>query len=100
MRLSCLALPALCAAMLLPLQAQADADPADIDALFDAMSLAEMLEIMQAEGLDYGDKIAEDLFPDRPTEDWSQTVAQIIATQRDVAKNLVHIFRWFRIAIL
>jgi len=41
------------------------------------MNMPEMIEIMRAEGLDYGEQIANDLFPDRISATWPDTVADI-----------------------
>ena len=57
---------ALITALVAPAAVWAQADPAKVDTLFETMALPDMLEIMQAEGIDYGDQIATDLFPGRP----------------------------------
>ena len=62
---------------LTPVMASANAAPADVAALFEAMNMPEMIEIMRAEGLDYGEQIANDLFPDRISATWPDTVADI-----------------------
>lgn len=63
-----------------PLWAQSSAEP-KIDALFEALALPEMVEIMRAEGLDYGDTLAIDMLPGGPSPDWSAAVSQIYDTQ-------------------
>jgi hypothetical protein len=60
-----------------PVLAHANAAKEDVTALFEVMDLPAMIEIMREEGLEYGDQIAQDLFPDRVTSDWPDTVAQI-----------------------
>ncbi|MBB5723825.1 hypothetical protein FHS72_003470 [Loktanella ponticola] len=62
---------------LTPVLAHANAAKEDIAALFAAMDLPEMVTIMREEGLDYGEQIAEDLFPDRVGSDWPDTVSRI-----------------------
>ena len=66
----------------LPGVARAEVDQATVDAIFTAMSLSEMIEIMQTEGIDYGAQIADDLFPGRPTDAWEAAVNEIYALDR------------------
>ncbi|UWQ98063.1 DUF2059 domain-containing protein [Rhodobacteraceae bacterium S2214] len=49
----------------------------DVANLFAAMDLDAIVSIMREEGLEYGEQIAEDLFPDRTSSDWPETVSQI-----------------------
>jgi len=77
-----LAAAALIASTLIPSHLVAQADPVQIDRLMSAMGLPDMLDIMQAEGLEYGAQIATDLFPGRPSAEWSDTVEQIYATDQ------------------
>lgn len=68
---------------------QAAPSDADVDALYEALALGEMLTIMRDEGLTYGASIGEDLLPGPVTPEWEQAVAQIynldamISTVRD-----------------
>lgn len=73
---------ALALVLTLPAMARAEVDAATVDEVFAVMSLGEMLEIMQTEGIDYGAQIADDLFPDRPTAAWDATVNDIYAIDR------------------
>jgi hypothetical protein len=54
-----------------------DEQTAKVDALFEALALPQMLEIMREEGLEYGDTIAADMFPDGVTPRWRDAVSQI-----------------------
>ncbi len=63
----------------LPLWAQ---DAAEIDALYDALLLDEMVEIMRDEGLAYGAEIAADMFPGRPGTEWTRQVEAIYDAER------------------
>lgn len=62
-----------------PLFAQA-ADPAKTDALFDAIGLPQMIEIMRDEGLVYGETIAQDMLPGGPSAQWNAAVSAIYDT--------------------
>lgn len=62
--------------------AQADPRAAQVDALFAALGLPEMIDIMRQEGLAYGDEIARDLLPGRPTGDWAAALAAIYDADR------------------
>lgn len=57
-------------------QAQA-ADAEQSAALFDALGLPEMIEIMREEGLAYGEEIATDLLSTSANAKWTQTVSDI-----------------------
>ena len=70
---------ALGALISLPAVAQ---DQPDARALFDAMALPEMIEIMHEEGIEYGAQIGEDLFPGRGNSEWNALVQQIYDTDR------------------
>lgn len=65
-----------------PAQAQSSAaasetTTAEVDALYEALGLPEMIGIMRDEGLEYGATIAEDLFGGRGGAEWEATVARI-----------------------
>lgn len=60
-----------------PFMVSANAASEDVTALFEAMNMPEMIAIMREEGLEYGAQIAEDLFPDRISATWPDTVAGI-----------------------
>ncbi|MEL6682273.1 MAG: hypothetical protein AAFQ09_06480 [Pseudomonadota bacterium] len=70
------AFAALVAFVAIPAAAQ-DQEIAKVDALFDALGLPEMLEIMREEGLDYGATIATDMFPGNSATRWNDAVSQI-----------------------
>ncbi|WP_411643482.1 hypothetical protein [Loktanella agnita] len=53
-----------------------------LDALFTALALPEMLQIMREEGLVYGDAMAEDLFGGQPPRRWSAVVSDIYDVDR------------------
>lgn len=54
-----------------------DDDAVKIDALYEALALPQMLEIMREEGLDYGQTIATDMFPGSGLGRWNDAVSQI-----------------------
>ncbi|MDX8353553.1 DUF2059 domain-containing protein [Cognatiyoonia sp. IB215182] len=54
-----------------------DDEAAKIDALYEALALPQMLEIMREEGLDYGETIATDMFPGSGIARWNDAVSQI-----------------------
>lgn len=54
----------------------------DIGRLFSALGLPEMLGIMRQEGLDYGQELGQEMFPDQSGEQWSNLVAQIYEQER------------------
>lgn len=70
--------PLIAAAMIcltaLPVRAEVRAET---QALYDALNLGEMLNIMHEEGLGYGADIAEDLFGNRSNPSWDEQVAAI-----------------------
>ncbi|MFG5382050.1 DUF2059 domain-containing protein [Yoonia sp. R2-816] len=47
------------------------------DALFEALGLPQMLEVMRAEGLEYGDTIAQDMLPGGQSARWDALVSDI-----------------------
>lgn len=49
----------------------------EANALYDALGLPEIVEIMREEGLDYGATIESDLFPERGGDGWRDTVSRI-----------------------
>lgn len=53
-----------------------------IEALFNALSLPDMIDIMREEGLAYGADIAADLLAGRPTGDWDAALAAIYDPDR------------------
>lgn len=55
---------------------------AQVEALFNALGLSEMIDIMREEGLAYGAEIAADLLPGRPTGDWDAALATIYDADR------------------
>ena len=50
---------------------------ADIDRLYDAVGLPQVLEIMRLEGIAYGGDLAQDLFDGRGSGRWERMVAEI-----------------------
>ncbi len=52
-------------------------DDAALDALMTSMGLPDMVELMQQEGLTYGDDLEAELFPDRGGPSWDAVVAAI-----------------------
>ena len=53
------------------------ATEAEAETLYRAIGLPQIIGIMREEGLDYGDTIADDLFPDRGGAGWSAMVSRI-----------------------
>ncbi len=51
-------------------------------ALFDALGLPEMIQIMRDEGLAYGEEIATDLLSDQTNANWDKTVSDIYNVDR------------------
>lgn len=62
------------------------ANPDTSAALFDALGLPEMLEIMRQEGIGYGEEIGTDLFADRTNAQWTDIVSQIYDVDRMTAE--------------
>ncbi|MEY1555918.1 hypothetical protein AB3Y40_09815 [Yoonia sp. R2331] len=52
-------------------------EPAKVEALFDALGLPEMMQIMREEGVNYGAEIGEDLFDGRASVEWTNIVSGI-----------------------
>lgn len=50
---------------------------ADSDALFDALQLPEIIDVMRLEGLTYGTQVGEELIGDRLTPAWNTTVEML-----------------------
>jgi len=63
-----------------PLAAQT-ADDAQIDALFVAVGMPDIIEIMREEGVSYGERLAEDMLPNGPTPQWRDAVNAIYDPQ-------------------
>lgn len=63
-----------------PLAAQNAQDPR-IDALFNAIGMPEIIEIMREEGVAYGETLAEDMLPGGPTAQWMDAVNAIYDPQ-------------------
>ena len=53
------------------------ADASEVDDLLDALGVPQIVEIMRAEGLEYGDTLAADMIPGGSTGGWTNTVARI-----------------------
>jgi hypothetical protein len=69
--------PILCLLVLaLPLRAQT------VDALFDQLRLAEMIEVMRDEGLDYGQELGTDMFAGGSNRQWTSILDRIYDTDR------------------
>ena len=49
----------------------------DADALFDALGLPDIIDVMRQEGIAYGAQIGSALFPNRVKPAWAATVATI-----------------------
>lgn len=49
----------------------------EVEDLFEALGLPEIIEVMREEGVEYGDQIARDLLAGRSPEEWQQTVRLI-----------------------
>lgn len=59
-----------------------DTEAEKIDALYDALSLTELLGIMRDEGLSYGEDIGTDLFQGEPGREWDELVSAIYDVDR------------------
>ena len=68
-------------AAILPLPVLAQADPAEVDALYEAMSFDALIDVMRAEGLDYGADIGTDMLAGRTPADWDATVDEIYSAE-------------------
>ncbi|WP_333712816.1 DUF2059 domain-containing protein [Yoonia sp.] len=73
-RLTVLAFASLLA---VPALAQQGTRAADIDRLYDALGLPEIIAIMQQEGIDYGQELAAEMLPGGGGADWRNMVAAI-----------------------
>lgn len=60
----------------------AAAQTADVDALYEALALDEIVEIMREEGMAYGAQIGADMFGGTPPADWDAIVSRIYDTER------------------
>lgn len=65
-------------AFALPVYAQ----EGDADALFDALAMPQIIEIMREEGINYGQTIGQDLFSGAPSSEWAATVEMIYEYDR------------------
>jgi len=54
---------------------------AQIDALYQAIGLPEILEVMQAEGIAYGEELGAEMLPGGASDDWAMAVASIYDLQ-------------------
>ena len=66
--------------MTTPVIAQSS-DAAKLDALFDALAMSEIVDIMREEGLVYGASIADDMLPGGPSQAWMDAVELIYDPQ-------------------
>jgi len=66
----------ICATFLLALPVQAQRAP-QIEALLEALKISDTIKVMQEEGKDYGDDLADQLVPDVNPDSWAQTIARI-----------------------
>lgn len=72
----------LCCALwlvLLALALPARSEPAQMDALFEALQIDGIVAVMRDEGLVYGAQIADELMPDADRDSWSRAVSRIHA---------------------
>jgi len=58
---------------------------APTDELLDALGVPQIIEIMRAEGMEYGDSLAEDMIPGGGTANWQATVSRIYDEDRMLA---------------
>ncbi len=73
-----LSLSVLAAGLVLgPLSVSAQEAGPDVQALFEALRLSDIVQVMRDEGIAYGDEIGADLFGSSPPADWQETVAEI-----------------------
>ena len=72
--------PAQVAPQLAPATNSSGAPVAPVDDLIDALRLGDVLEAMRAEGIDYGESLEQDLFPDRGGTRWAELVDRVYAT--------------------
>ncbi len=69
---------------IVPVQAQISPE---MQRLTDVLGLPEIIEVMRQEGIDYGDELAESMFPGGSTQGWREAVSDIYDPERmrDVA---------------
>ncbi|WP_095590484.1 hypothetical protein [Actibacterium ureilyticum] len=67
--------------LLFPLRLAAQSD-AQFDRLYQALHMADLLDIMREEGMSYGDEIQGEMFPERGGDRWAAMVARIYSTER------------------
>ena len=60
-----------------PIGAVADGHQPGVDELFEVLRLPQVMDVMHEEGIEYGATIAQDMFPGRSLDRWSNTVATI-----------------------
>jgi hypothetical protein len=60
-----------------PLAVSAQEAGSDVQALYEALRLTDIVQVMRDEGIAYGDEIGADLFGGAPPADWQETVARI-----------------------
>ncbi len=65
-----------CAVLASPVAGQQTA-PEKVEALYEALGLPEMMQIMRIEGIDYGATIADDMFPSAAGPRWDAMVSEI-----------------------
>lgn len=76
-RSAALAAPLLCLSLAVPAPLAAQAMPSEHGALLDALQLDRIVEIMHGEGVEQGETLAQDLFPDRGRAGWRLSVGRI-----------------------
>lgn len=64
----------------------AETAAADVDALFAALGLPAILDVMRQEGIAYADQIAADMLPGGASADWTRAVDAIYDTDRMAAE--------------
>lgn len=74
--------------MLVPVRAEI---PENIAELAEVLALSEIIDVMQEEGIRYGDEMADDMFPGRGGPRWNEMVAVIYDRQamQDVALDVI-----------
>src|SRR5690606_10990319 len=71
-------------------------EAAAVDALFVALALPDLIDIMREEGLEYGRQINTDLFPGQGGAEWHATIAAIYDAERmqdEVRTGLIEALR-------
>ena len=56
--------------------------PQDIQELVQALAIPEIIQVMRQEGLDFGDELAEDMFPGRGGDKWHALLDSIYDADR------------------